>query len=95
VLPGSAQVCPPFQQKFTAIRRKYTVFGIFFKFRYFSAISRHFPLENFEEKKHIFSLLSIVLSFLIVQISPEQNSAIFPLLFDKLIAVPLSTFRRF
>jgi hypothetical protein len=35
------------------------------------------------------------LSCLIVQISPEQNSAILPLLFDKLIAVPLSTFRRF
>jgi hypothetical protein len=67
---------------------------IFKKFRYFSAISSHFSHFNFE-KNRTFSLNSTVLSCLLVQISSEQNYSIFPLLFDELMAVPLSRFRRF
>jgi hypothetical protein len=47
------------------------------------------------EKKQNFFLISKVLPCLLVQISSKWNSAIFALLLDKLIAVPLSRFRRF
>jgi hypothetical protein len=43
VLPGPEQACPPLQQKFTAIRRKYTAISYFFNipllFRYFTSFS--------------------------------------------------------
>jgi hypothetical protein len=47
VLPGPEQACPPFQQKYTAIWQNLTANSYFKKFRYFSAISRHFPHINF------------------------------------------------
>jgi hypothetical protein len=47
VLPGPEQAGPPFQQKYTAIWQKITANSYFKKFRYFFAISRHFPHFNF------------------------------------------------
>jgi hypothetical protein len=69
VLPGPEQACPPFQQKYTAIWQNTPLIHIFKKFRYFCAISRHFPHINFKiQNTRSFSLISTVLSLLRAQI---------------------------
>jgi hypothetical protein len=67
------------------------LFNIFLKFRYFFAIISLFCKLTFNFKKQVFTHFNRLFSPNICKL----NSAIFPLLLGKMIAVPLSRLRRF